>query len=113
MTPITAAWLEERGLLHDARVLAAHVEGATVRISIDDEWSNEHDDADEGYAGAMVFQNAAILEGDIAAIEHGWISQVEHRDGNVVFDFCDRDRLVIKATVATWQLRSAKGRERP
>lgn len=37
VTPITTAWLEQCGLLHDARVLAAHVEGTVVRISIDDE----------------------------------------------------------------------------
>jgi hypothetical protein len=89
--------------LHDARVLAAHVEGAEVRIGINDEWANEHDGSDGRFAGVLIFHDAAILEGDVAALGGGWISEVEHRGGNVVFGFCDRDRLIIKASSATWE----------
>jgi hypothetical protein len=103
VTPVTTAWLEERGLLNDARVLAACVEGVKVRISIDDEWANERDASDKRFAGVLVFHDADILEGDIDALGGGWISELEHRGGNVVFDFCDRDRLVIRASSATWE----------
>ncbi len=103
MTPITTAWLEERGLLHDARVLAADVDGTKVRIGINDEWASEHDGSDGRLAGTLVFHDAAILEGDFATLGGGWISEVEHRGGNVVFDFCDRDRLVIRAGSAAWE----------
>lgn len=103
MTPITTACLGERGLLHDARVRAAYVDGAEVRISINDEWANEHDESDVRLSGALVFHDAAILEGDVAALGGGWISEVEHSSGDVVFDFCNRDRLVVKAGSAAWE----------
>lgn len=103
VTPITTAWLVERGLLHDARVLAAKVEGAKVYISIDDEWANEHDGKDRRFAGSLVFEGAAILEGNVATLDGGWISEVEYRGGDVIFDFCDRDRLVVRASSATWE----------
>lgn len=103
MTIVTTAWLEERGLLHDAHVLAAHAEGARVRINIDDELANEHDGSDGRFAGALVFQDAAILEGDLASLLGGWISEVEYRGGNVVFDFCDRDRLIVRSSSVSWE----------
>jgi hypothetical protein len=103
VTPITPTWLHEHGLLHDARVRSAQFGGATVRVSIDDQWANEHDVHDDQFSGALVFHDAAILEGDVSALEGGWISEVEHRGGNVVFDMCDRDRLVIRAGSATWE----------
>ena len=103
MTPITTAWLEQRGLLHDAQVVAAHCEGASVCISIDDEWANTHDGADGRSAGVLVFHDASIIEGDLSALKGGWISEVEHRNGNIVFDFCDRNRLVITANTAMWE----------
>lgn len=102
MTPITTAWLNERGLLHDARVHAAHIEGPKVRISIDDEWANEHDGSEGSAAGAIVFYDADVVEGDVTGIGGGWISEVKRRADNVVFDFCDRDRLVIRGTAA-WE----------
>ncbi len=103
MTPITTAWLEERGLLHDGKVVAADCEGDSVRISINDEWANERDEVDGCSAGVLSFHKAIILEGDVSVLQGGWISEVAHLDGNVVFDFCDRDRLVIKATSAVWE----------
>lgn len=102
MALITRAWLEERGLLHDARVVTAHVEGAQVHISIDDEWANEHDGSDGRCAGTLAFHDADVLEGDVSAVREGWISEVEHSGGAIIFTFCDRDRLVIRSSSATW-----------
>jgi hypothetical protein len=103
VTPITTAWLEERGLLHDARVLSAHAEGEKVHIGIDDEWANEHDGSDGRFAGALILHDAVVLEGDVASLGGGSVSEVVLRGGDVVFDFCDRDRLVIRASSATWE----------
>jgi hypothetical protein len=102
VTSITAKWLEQRGGLHDARVLSADADATTVRITIDDEWANEHDGGETPCAGTLVVQGAAILEGDLVAIPGGWISEVAVERGRLVFDFCDRERLVIRSSSAVW-----------
>ena len=65
--------------------------------------ANDHDEVDGRSAGVLAFHDAAILEGDLSVLGGGWISEVEHRHGNIVFDFCDRDRLIIMASTATWE----------
>ena len=49
-----------------------------------------------------MFHDADIVEGNVTRIEGGWISEVEDRAGRVVFDFCDRDKLIIKGA-AVWE----------
>jgi len=99
---ITGAWLHARGGLHDARVLAVELEDATVRMSIDDEWANEHDQLDPHRGGTLVISGATILEGNVAAIEGGWIIEVVSQDRKLVFYFCDRDRMSVSYGAAFW-----------
>lgn len=60
-------------------------------------------EATDGLPGVLVFHDASLLEGDVAGLAGGWISEVERRGDNVVFDFCDRSRLVVRASSATWE----------
>ena len=100
---ITTGWFEERGGLHDARVVEAKVGPATVRITIDDEWANKHQPGDPPSPGTMIFEGAAVIAGDVASLAGGWLSEVGYRGSAVVFDFCDRDRVVINAHAAVWK----------
>jgi len=100
---ITAEWFKERGGLHDARVLDAKVEATTVHIRINDEWANEQEPGDQPSPGTLVFDVADILAGDLATLAGGWLSEARYQGSEVVFDFCDRDRVVIKAQAAVWE----------
>lgn len=40
MQPVTAAWLCDRGDLHDARVGDVRIVGSSVEITLDDEWAS-------------------------------------------------------------------------
>ena len=103
MTQITAAWLEERGGLHDARVLAAEADATAVRVTIHNEWANEHQENDPPSVGTLVLSGAAIMEGNIPSIRGGWISEVAWDGDLLVLDFCDRDRLVARTSSAVWE----------
>jgi len=100
---ITAEWFEERGGLHDARVLDAKVEATTVHIRINDEWANEHQPDDQPSPGTLIFEEAVILVGDIATLAGGWLGEAGYYSGELVLDFCDRDRVVIKTHAAVWE----------
>ena len=78
-------------------------QGAVVRITVDDEWANEHQAADEMEGGSLVLRGVSLVEGDVAATVGGWISEIHACGDAIVFDFCDRDQLVIKAGDATWE----------
>lgn len=98
---LDAAWLLDRGCLHDARVTGVRLDGTALHIDLDDEWANDRG-AGRPYEPkcpvTLIFTKAMIVAGDASAAVGGWISEVvPEPEGVVRMVFCDRETLVIRA----------------
>jgi hypothetical protein len=99
---IDESWLTERGGLHDARVVAVSEDGNGLSITIDDELSNDLDDNHLPRAGTLIFQRWLMVEGDTKDASGGWISEIVLSGEEIILDFCDRPRLIIRAARVEW-----------
>lgn len=100
---ITAEWLHHRGGLHDADIVGVRADGDAVVLEINDEWSAFSDESsDSGIAGAIRLGATTLTDG-LAALEGGWISDIEFRaDGRLHIVMCDREAVVVDAPCVEW-----------
>lgn len=106
MQLVTAAWIEERGGFHDARVVDVRFEGPVVEIDLDDEWSNQRGlRFPEGQVapGTLRVEPISMATHELCALAGGWISYLELRGDELHLAFCDRPQLTIRIGSAWWQ----------
>jgi hypothetical protein len=95
MQSVTAEWLEERGVLHDARVRDIRTVGSSLEITIDDEWAGvrgiSKPDGEEA-PGKLVFENCVAIEGNPTDANGGWISEAVVRGNELNLCSATRSR---------------------
>ena len=106
MQPVTAAWLNERGDLHDARVSGVRTVGTSVEIMLDDEWASLRglsESEGEEAPGTLVISNFIAIDGDLGAANGAWVSEVRLCGDELNLVFCDQPALTFRAPSAWWR----------
>jgi len=103
MELVSSEWLRKRGGLHDARVLDLRWAGPHFEISFDDVWSNDLDLPDGAAPGAMVLEDASLMEGDLSATGEGWVSGIAMEGNEVHLNFFYCPVLIFQVTRVHWR----------
>ena len=100
-------WLQARDGLHDARVQLVAEHAGDLVIHVDDEWANERGGGEVQLTpGWLTFRGFSVFEGGLTELENGWISELRVGEtGAFEIAFCDRIRLVVRASEAFWTAR--------
>jgi len=78
-TIITEDWLADRASLHDAKILCARLDDKTLKVQIDDEWSNipkSVNDEAQCSGGSLVFEGVDILDGQVEKATDCYVSEL-------------------------------------
>src|SRR5215471_2841383 len=99
MRSVTSEWLNERGDLHDARVIDMRIVGSVLQIALDDEWASlrgsGQSDVQEA-PGILILEDFSVTCGEPLAIDGGWISEVRLHGDQVDLVFCDRAPFAVR-----------------
>ena len=99
--PIDSLWFQERGNLHDARVIAVRLIDGSIEITFDDEWVNERGlskDEAERNPVTLAFIPAEFVAGCPDEAAGSRVSELlTEADGHYHLVLTDRNPLVIKA----------------
>jgi len=106
MRSVTSEWLNERGDLHDARVVDTRIVGSVLQIALDDEWASlrgsDRSEVQEA-PGLLILEGFSVTHGEPLAIDGGWISEVKLRGDQVDLVFCDRAPFAVRICSAWWR----------
>ena len=106
MDRVTAAWLNERGDLHDARVSSVHAERSTIQVALDDEWA-AHRGISKPHGqeapGTLVIRSFATVEGEPCDVNGGWLSEVRVEGDELSLVFSDKPALRFRKAEAWWR----------
>lgn len=106
MQSVTSEWLNERGDLHDARVVDVLITGSVLQIAVDDEWASlrglDQSEAPEA-SGILILEGFSVTHGELIAVDGGWISEVTLRGDQVDLVFCDRAPFGVRICTAWWR----------
>ena len=106
MDRVTAAWLNERGGLHDARLISVHIERSTIKVTLDDEWAAHRGlskPQGQEAPGTLVLRNIAAVEGELRNVNGGWLSEVTVEGNDLSLVFCDKPALRFVKAEAWWR----------
>jgi hypothetical protein len=106
MRSVTSEWLNERGDLHDARVVDTRIVGSVLQIALDDEWASLRGSSQsevQEAPGILILEDFLVTHGEPMAIEGGWISEVKLCGDQVDLVFCDRPPFAARICSAWWR----------